>query len=78
MGRCGFALHLSTLNIALGSCGEFHSCYESFKKAGQITGEEYEELDKLHFKTENGLLKLIESLQKKQRLGHWEESFDST
>ena len=78
-GYCRRSLkeYLNHLNIALGSCGEFHSCYESFKKAGQITEEEYEELDKLHFKTENGLLKLIESLQKKQRLGHWEESFDS-
>jgi four helix bundle protein len=79
-GYCRRSLkeYLNHLNIALGSCGEFHSCYESFKRAGQITEEEYEELDKLHFKTENGLLKLIESLQKKQRLGHWEESFDST
>ena len=25
--------YLNHLNIALGSCGEFHSCYESFKQA---------------------------------------------
>jgi len=79
-GYCRRSLkeYLNHLNIALGSCGEFHSCYESFRKAGQITEGDYEELDKLHYKVENGLLKLIESLQKKQRLGHWEESFDST
>jgi hypothetical protein len=66
--------YLKHLNIALGSCGEFHSCYESFLKAGQISKEEYEELDKLHYKVENSLLKLIESLQKKQQNGDWEEN----
>jgi hypothetical protein len=28
----------------------------------QITDDEYEQLDKLHYRVENGLLKLIESL----------------
>jgi four helix bundle protein len=68
---------LNHLNIALGSCGEFHSCYESFKQAGQITEEEYEKLDQLHYKVENGLLKLMESLQKKQRVGDREDTFQS-
>ena len=63
------------LNIALGSCGEFHSCYESFRKGSQITKEEYEKLDELHYKVENQLLKLIESLQKKQKDNQWEDSF---
>ncbi|OGP73091.1 MAG: hypothetical protein A2V86_11095 [Deltaproteobacteria bacterium RBG_16_49_23] len=67
--------YLNHLNIALGSCGEFHSCYESFNRAGQITGEEYDELDQLHYKVENGLLKLIESLQKKQASGNWQDTF---
>ncbi len=66
--------YLNHLNIALGSCGELHSCYESFKRAEQITIEEYERLDGLHYKVENALLKLIESLQKKQQSGHWEDS----
>ena len=37
-GYCRRSLkeYLNFLNIALGSCGEFHSCYESFKKADQI------------------------------------------
>ena len=63
-GYCRRSLkeYLNHLNIALGSCGEFHSCYESFKQAGQITEEEYEKLDQLHYKLENGLLKLMESL----------------
>ena len=67
--------YLNHLNIALGSCGEFHSCYESFKEAGQITGDEYNELELLHYKVENELLKLIESLQKKQKNNEWEDRF---
>ena len=67
--------YLNFLNIALGSCGEFHSCYESFKQANQITDNEYEQLDQLHFKVENALLKLIESLQKKQKDQNWEDNF---
>ena len=76
-GYCRQSLkeYLNHLNIALGSCGEFHSCYESFKQAGQITEEEYERLDQLHYKVENGLLERIESLQKKQTVGDWEEIF---
>jgi hypothetical protein len=42
---------------------------ESFEQAGQITEAEYEKLDELHYKVENGLIKLIESLQKKQTEG---------
>jgi four helix bundle protein len=44
--------YLNYLNIALGSCGEFHSSYESFLAAEQITKTEYEELDILHYKVE--------------------------
>ncbi len=76
-GYCRRSLkeYLNHLNIALGSCGEFHSCYESFKQADQITDDEYERLDKLHYKVENELLKLIESLQKKQKDAVWEDNF---
>jgi len=72
-GYCRRSLkeYLNHLNIALGSCGEFHSCYESFKQADQITPEEYDQLDKHHYKVENQLLKLIESLQRKQGKEQW-------
>ena len=63
--RKGLKEYLYFLNIALGSSGEYHSCLWSFLKAGQLTKEEYEQLDKLHYKTENGLIQLIRSLQKK-------------
>lgn len=67
--------YLNYLNIALGSCGEFHSCYESFKQANQITEQDYEQLDQLHYRVENALLKLIKSLQKKQKENQWEDKF---
>jgi len=63
------------LNIALGSCGELYSCYESFRQAGQITDTQYEELDKIHYKVENSLISLIKSLQRKLKNGDWEETF---
>lgn len=76
-GYCRRSLkeYLNLLNIALSSCGEFHSCYESFQQAGQITNEQYEELDRLHFKIENGLINLIKLLQRKLKKGEWEETF---
>ena len=78
-GYCRRSLkeYLNHLNIALGSCGEFHSCYESCKQANQITNDEHERLDQLHYKVENALLKLIESLQKKQKDEVWEDNFQT-
>jgi len=75
-GYCRRSLkeYLNYLNFALGSCGEFHSCYESCNQADQITHDEYEQLDQLHYKVENGLLKLINSLQKKQKDNQWEDA----
>src|SRR5512137_1119434 len=77
-GYCRRSLreYLNLLNIALGSCGEFHSCYESRMQADQISKEEYEELDALHYRVENQLLRLIESLQRKQKGGQWEDTFN--
>ena len=76
-GYCRRSLreYLNYLNFALGSCGEFHSSYESFKQAGQITEEEYRELDQVHYKVENELLSLIRSLQQKQKDSQWEDEF---
>ena len=78
-GYCRRSLkeYLNHLNIALGSCGEFHSCYVSCNHAEQITAEEYEQLDEFHYKVENQLLKLIESLQKKQEDKQWEDNFQA-
>lgn len=67
--------YLNFLNIALGSSGEYHSCIFSFHKANQITDEEYEQLDELHYKTENEIIQLIKSLQKKLKNGSWNDKF---
>lgn len=67
--------YLNFLNYALGSCGEFHTCYYSCCKANVISESDFEQLDSLHYKVENELLKLIESLQKKQETNDWEYNF---
>lgn len=54
--------YLMFLNYARASCGEFHSCYVTFLRAAQISQEDFDRLDDLHFKLENGLLALIASL----------------
>ena len=64
--------YLNYLNYSLGSCGEFHSCYESCKLAGQITNEEYDRLERLHYKVENELISLVKSLYKKKKDNTWE------
>lgn len=78
-GYCRRSLkeYLNHLNIALGSCGEFHSCYVSCHRADQIADDKIQQLDELHYKVENQLIKLIESLQKKQEDQQWEDNFQT-
>ena len=78
-GYCRRSLkeYLNHLNIALGSCGEFHSCYVSCHRADQIADDKIQQLDELHYKVENQLIKLIESLQKKQEDQQWEDNFQA-
>jgi four helix bundle protein len=67
--------YLNFLNISLGSSGEYYSCIVSFHKANQISDEEFEQLDSLHYKTENELIQLIKSLQTKMKEGNWDAEF---
>jgi len=67
--------YLNFLNIALGSCGELFSGIISFKEIELIDKDNFETLGELHFKTENELIGLIKSLQKKQKEGGWEDKF---
>jgi len=67
--------YLNFLNIALGSSGEFHSSCVSMVKSHQITKEDFEVLDKLHYKIENELINLIKSLQRKLKNKDWEDEF---
>ena len=72
-GYCRRSIHeyLNFLNIALGSLGESVSGLFAYRKSGQITQDEFEKLDSLAFKLENGLLKLVESFERKREKGEW-------
>jgi four helix bundle protein len=73
--RRGIKEYLNFLNFALGSSGEYHSSIFAFNKANQISDEDFNEMDTLYFKIENGLINLIKSLQKKMKDGTWDDSF---
>lgn len=72
-GYCRRSLreYLNFLNIALGSLGESVSGIQAYHKAAQLTEDDFQALDGLAFKLENGLLKLVESLERKQTTGDW-------
>ena len=63
--------YLNFLNIALGSLGESVSGLHAYRTAGQISDEDFTALDQLAYKLENGLLKLVESLERKKLDGDW-------
>ena len=63
--------YLNFLNISLGSLGESVSGLYSYRKAKQISEEQFEKLDSQAYKLENGLLKLVESLERKRDRGDW-------
>lgn len=63
--------YLNFLNIALGSLGESISGLHAYRKAKQISEEDFEKLDSLGYKLENGLLRLVESLESKREQGDW-------
>ena len=66
--------YLNFLNISLGSLGESVSGLYSYRKAKQIAEEQFEKLDAIAYKLENGLLKLVESLGRKRDQGDWVDS----
>jgi four helix bundle protein len=72
-GYCRRSIHeyLNFLNIALGSLGESVSGLYAYRKSEQLPLEEFEALDRLAYKLENGLLKLVESLEQKKEQGDW-------
>ena len=65
--------YLCYLNYALGSLGESVSGLFAYRQAEQLSQSDYERLNALAFKLENGLLKLVESLERKQLAGNWIE-----
>ncbi len=76
-GYCRRSLkeYLQFLNVALGSAGESVSGIHVCEAAEQITQAQFEEVDALACKLENGMKRLIESLQEKQQAGGWQDSF---
>jgi len=63
--------YLQFLNFALGSLGESVSGLIAYHKAGQLQPADFDSLNALAFKLENGLLKLVESLERKEMAGDW-------
>jgi len=72
-GYCRHSIreYLNFLNIALSSLGESVSGINACRQAKQISENEYNSLDSQAYKLENGLLRLIESLEKKKESGEW-------
>lgn len=66
--------YLQGLNIALGSAGESVSGLIAYAKEGQLSGEDFERLDGLAYRLENGLLRLVEALEHKRERGEWIDS----
>ncbi len=63
--------YLNYLNIALGSLGESVSGLHAYRRSEQISEVEFQKLDSLAYKLENGLLKLVASLEQKRERGDW-------
>ena len=75
-GYCRRSLkeYIQFLNIALGSLGESASALDVYVDAGHISEAQLEKMDTLAWKLENGLKKLVESLQEKTGK-EWSDSF---
>ena len=63
--------YLQFLNVALASLGENVSGLYAYHGSRQITDAEFSDLNQLAFKIENGLLKLVASLERKKLDGDW-------
>ena len=66
--------YIQYLYIALSSLGESISGFTAYFKAGQLNKDEFNMLDSLSFKIENGLIKLIQTLEIKRDSNDWIDS----
>jgi len=75
-GYCRRSLreYLYFLNISLASLGESVSGLWAYRNAGQLSAQDFDKLNTLAYRLENGLLKLVESLERKQLDGDWIDS----
>lgn len=67
--------YIQFLNYALGSLGESTSSLDVYVDAGHISEEDFEKMDALALKLENGLKKLVESMENKKADGSWSDTF---
>jgi len=72
-GRRSIKEYIQFLYIALGSLAETLTRAIGLKETGQITQEQFQQIDLLHYEVENKLLRQIESLQKKRATGTWND-----
>lgn len=70
--------YLNFLNFALGSLGETASAFHAYRAADQLSEETFETLDSLAYRLENGLLRLVESLERKHQQGDWVDTLLET
>ena len=63
--------YLQFLYIALASLGETLTRGIGLVTTEQITSEQFQRIDKLHYEVINKLLKLVESLENKKDSGSW-------
>lgn len=75
-GYCRRSLseYLQFLNFALASMGESVSGLHAYAKEGHLSKEDFEHLDALAYRLENGLLRLVEALEHKRGKGDWIDS----
>jgi four helix bundle protein len=66
--------YINFLYTALSSSGESVSGLIACRKADQLAEADFKNLNALAFKLENGLLKLVESLEQKKADGDWIDS----
>jgi len=71
--RKSISEYLNFLNFSQSSLGESVSGTNTYYYSGQIKKPDFEEWDSLAYKLENGLKKLIESLEVKKYTGSWED-----
>jgi len=63
--------YIQFLYIALASLGKSVSGLQAYRRAKQIGEKEFQELDTMAYKLENGLLRLVESLENKRERREW-------
>jgi four helix bundle protein len=66
--------YIHFLYIALGSLGESVSAQIAYSQAGQLSAGHFEELDAIAYKIENGMLRLVQTLETKRNQNDWNDT----